>query len=178
MTKYIALLRGINVGGKRKILMQDLKMLLAALSFENVQTYIQSGNIVFESSWTDEQLLAKKIQASIYEKYGFDVPVIIIKATVYHKLIEANPFVTAQVDTKKLYCVFLNEKPRQEAITSFKDLSFGSDNYFLADKIIYIQYASKISDSKLSNAIVEKKLAVIATARNWRTSLKLFEMSK
>jgi uncharacterized protein (DUF1697 family) len=134
MNTYIALLRGINVGGKRKILMKDLKELLLALGFENVQTYIQSGNVIFESNEKDKILLAKQIQTSISDKYGFEVPTIIIEISNYQKIIKSNPFVHEQVDLTKLYLVFLAEKPKKEAVETFNQLDFASDKFLIKNR--------------------------------------------
>jgi uncharacterized protein (DUF1697 family) len=178
MDTYIALLRGINVGGKRRILMQDLKELLITLGFENVQTYIQSGNVVFESNENDKALLAKQIQTSISDKYAFKVPTIVIEASNYQKIIKTNPFVQKQTDLTKLYLIFLEEKPKKEAVEMLNELDFALDKYIIKNKVIYIQYADKISNSKINTTIIERKLNVVATARNWRTSLKLLSLIK
>jgi len=178
MKKYIALLRGINVGGRRKILMQNLKILLSGLGFENVQTYIQSGNVIFEAKEEDKDLLVQQIQASISNKYGFAVPTIVIEASDYQKIIANNPFINEQVDIKKLYLIFLVEKPNSEAVETFNQLDFALDEYVIKNKVIYIQYENKISESKLSTTIIERKLTVVATARNWRTSMKLLNLIK
>ena len=95
MNKHIAILRGINVGGRRKIKMADLKALLAKLNFENVITYIQSGNIVFESSLTDRTQLETSIAQSIHDNYGFDVPVIVRTVAEIQQIYSSHPFQAA-----------------------------------------------------------------------------------
>jgi len=106
------------------------------------------------------------------------VPTIVIEASNYKKIIADNPFINEQVDIKKLYLIFLVEKPNSEAVETFNQLDFALDEYVIKNKVIYIQYEDKISESKLSTTIIERKLAVVAIARNWRTSIKLLNLIK
>ena len=115
MTKYISILRGINVGGKRKILMADLRELYQSLGFENIITYIQSGNVIFDSKKKNAgSAFTKKIKAAIFEKYGFDVPVIIRSVEEIKNIIESNPYLKKEgVQIENLCVTFLSDVPAE-----------------------------------------------------------------
>jgi uncharacterized protein (DUF1697 family) len=175
MKTYIALLRAINVSGKNIILMKDLKTLFEDLDFENVKTYIQSGNVIFESD-KNKELLAELISNKIKTVYDYDVPVIILTKNELQVVIENNPFLIEDenIDTKKLYVSYLNQIPKETK--KLDDFDFRQDKYIIKDKVIYLKYDLGAGRTKLSNKIIENKLDCIATARNWRTTCKLLEL--
>ena len=175
MKNYIALLRGINVSGKNKILMADLRLLLEGLGFENVQTYIQSGNVIFQTN-KKKASLSKLIATKINETYNYNISVIIIDKLELQSVIKNNPFLIndTAVDLKKLYVFYLNKIPKETQ--KLTDFDFGKDEYIIVDKVIYIKYNLGAGTTKLSIKIIENKLDVIATARNWRSTNKIYEM--
>src|SRR5690349_19631018 len=121
MTTYIAILRGINVGGNRMIKMDALKQLFAELGFKNIQTYIQSGNIVFQGKETDSRKLETKISAAITGKFTFDVPVIVIEYDDFRQIISDNPFLSdKKKDTAYLHVTFLSGEPERENCEKIK----------------------------------------------------------
>ena len=178
MTRYISILRGINVGGNRKILMSDLKSLFGKLGFANVETYIQSGNVVFESDLKLSNAdLEAKIEQAIIETFGFDVPVIIRTADEWAKSIVNNPFwkeEDANIDRLHLTC--LKEVPSQELLEKIKMFQYLPDRYEIIGKDVFIFCAAGYGTSKLTNPFFESKLKVQATTRNWKTVMKLHEM--
>lgn len=178
MQTYISLLRGINVSGRKKILMKDLKMLFQSLDFENVQTYIQSGNVVFEAAEKEnEQEMSFKIAEAILRKYGFEVPILVFKKEEWQKAVIENPFLREEnVATKSLYVTFLAEKPKAENLAKLESVSFLPDIFTVSDKRIYLK-VEKYGKTKLSNNFFERKLKVSATTRNWKTVLKLYDIS-
>ena len=180
MSKKIAILRGINVGGKRKILMKDLKVLFAAMGHQNISTYIQSGNVFFEADPSIQHLeLAKQISESIQAKYGFDVPVIVRTHEELAAAIQNNPFYREDPEALTQYhLTFLNEKPTSENQAQTASYDYTPDQFVIKDKEVFIKCAGKYHQTKLSNNFFEKKLKVQATTRNWKTVLKLFELSK
>ena len=123
MIKYIAILRGINVGGHRKILMTDLKVLLKKIGLKKCITYIQSGNVIFLSDKLAETI-EKQIQQAIFKKYGFEVPVMVRTANEIEIVFNSNPFLLKESDSKKLYVAFLAENPIQENIENFNAIQF------------------------------------------------------
>jgi uncharacterized protein (DUF1697 family) len=178
LTKFIAILRGINVGGHRKILMADLKTLLSKNGMKEVATYIQSGNVVFASS-KDASELEQLITNLIKQTYDFDVPVMVRSKEEWETVFEQNPFLlkdsTLIID--RLYVTFLGKEPTQENIAITTDFSFPNDEFKIIGRSVYILLGKKYSDTKLTNAFFESKLKVTATSRNWKTVTKLVELS-
>lgn len=177
MKRYICILRGINVGGHRKILMTDLVKLLETIDLKYIQTYIQSGNLVFFSSKKAEEL-EKEISETIYAKYGFEVEVILRKRSQIQAVVDKNPFLEKDVDIKKLYVTFLKEKPEMKHLLQLSELDIENDSYLVDGKEVYIKYENKLSDSKLNNNVIENKLQVAATTRNWKTIKSLLELAE
>ena len=178
MNKQIAILRGINVGGRRKILMKDLKELFHQLGFNNVQTYIQSGNVIFNSSGeTDNIKIAEKIEKSILKTYDFQVPIIVLTAKELDTAISENPFLADNsIEIERLHLTFLKEIPEDEKILKIKTFNFAPDLFKIKNKNVFICCSGKYSQSKLTNGFFENKLKVQATTRNWKTVLKLSEL--
>lgn len=180
MPIYLALLRGINVSGKKIIKMEDLRKLMISAGFESVKTYIQSGNVIFENKEKSKDKIAKHIEALIEKQYGFDVSVFIKDFSDVENAIDKNPFVVDRAEEeagfKKLYVTFLSETPFEENIEKLRQAPIGNDLIKIVDTILYFQLESKASDSKLSNNLIESKLKVRATTRNWNTTLKLLTL--
>ena len=173
MRTYIALLRGINVGGHKKILMADLRALFESLRFTEVQTYIQSGTVVFKSK--EETNLASKIAEAIETKYGFIVPVLIKKASELSEILSKYPFLNEK--REKSYFILLKESPTQENIELTATYSNPNEEFHITQDCIYIYYAVGAGKSKMGNNFFEKKLKVKATARNFRTMAKLLALA-
>ncbi len=178
MAKYISFLRGINVAGKNKILMADLKLLYQKLNFNNVITYIQSGNVIFE---TDSRKHSNDIQAeiktAIAKKINLEVPVIVRTKNELQNILSFNPFVRLKnLDTKSLYVTLLNELPSKENISALNIIDYKPDQFEIKGKDIFIFCKMKYGKTKLSNNFFEKILKVSATTRNWKTINKLYKL--
>lgn len=179
MQTYIALLRGINVSGHKKIKMADLKLSLEELSFSNVVTYIQSGNIVFKSDKKSISNLENKIHDKILNDFGFEVPVLVKTPKELTYALNNNPFEKdTSKDDKLFYVVFLKEKPISENIAKLKTYNYSPEEYILDNKIIYYYAANGAGNAKMNNNFFENKLKVQATSRNWRTTHKLVELAQ
>jgi len=179
MNTYIALLRGINVSGQKKIKMADLKKSLETLPFSDVTTYIQSGNLIFKSVINSIPDLEKKIADLILKDFGFEVPVLIKTPQELSSVLENNPFEKDNSkDVKKLYVVFLKDTPLEENITVLKTYDYSPEEYILDEKIIYFYAANGAGKAKMNNNFFEKKLKVQATTRNWKTTDKLVTLSQ
>lgn len=179
MKTYVAILRGINVSGKNKILMADLKILFEKLSLQNVQTYIQSGNVIFNSveKITDSEI-AKRIEKAIDETWNFKVPVIVFTADELKTAIENNPFVSENnIDKDKLHVTFLSEKPASEELRKIEGFDFSPDRFIIKAKQVYLYIPGSYGETKLSNKFFENRLKVTATTRNWKTVNKLLEIA-
>ncbi len=177
MNRKIGILRGINVGGKRKILMTDLKSMCEKLGLKNVTTYIQSGNLIFSSDKPNSEL-ENDLEKAITEKYGFDVPVIVRTEKELENSINNNPFFDKENDIKQLHLTFLKEKPNKENLEKTLTFNYEPDKFKIYDKDVFIFCAGKYHESKLTNNFFEKRLKVGATTRNWKTVMKLSELSK
>ncbi len=177
MQTYITLLRGINVSGQKKIIMAEFRTLLGKIGLENVQTYIQSGNIIFRHEQPAEALTTS-IHQAILNEYGFDVPITIFSPHFLTQVIHNNPFLRKEPsqDIKKLAVAFLSEKPSDAQVKILEEKYMGDDEFALSGKVVYLLYKNGAGRSKLSNNYLEKQLKVSATSRNWKTTLKLKSM--
>ncbi len=175
MKTYIGLLRGINVGGHKKIKMADLRAHLGEVGLMEVQTYIQSGNIVFKSSIEDTAVLSKTIQDMIFTNFGFEVPVVILKSEDLERALIQNPFKEQPIET---FCfTFLSDHPLMENIENLNSINYPEEKFKLIGKTVFMYLPNGFARAKLSNNLFEKKLKVSATTRNWKTVNKLIELS-
>lgn len=177
MSKLIAVLRGINVGGNRKILMADLKELCSNLGWKNVESYIQSGNLAFQATKPALQL-ENELEQAIKTKYGYDVPVIVKTADELIHAVDQNPFNITDINPKQLHIVFLKELPAEQQLNDIKKITHHPDEFCIIGKNVFLNCVGKYHQSKLTHSFFEKNLGVKATARNWKTMMKLVEMSK
>lgn len=177
--KKIAILRGINVSGQKKIKMADLKALFEGLGFTDVVTYIQSGNVIFNSEVADEPELIKIIEQAITNQYGFDVPVLIRTHENISQIITACPFgeVDLAVAGTKVLLTMLAEIPNEENIQKLMTYVKSPEELVVKNKNVYVHCPNGYGRSKLSNVFIENKLKVQATTRNWKTIHKLKELS-
>jgi len=159
--------------------MADLKRLFNDLGYESVQTYIQSGNVIFDStSDRDNSDIADQIEKSIADKYGFKVPVIVVTVNQLKDAIASNPFFNSDIsDVDRLHLTFLKRIPEKHKLIELQTHNFHPDNYSIEKGIVFIYCSGKYSESKLTNKFFENKLKVASTTRNWKTVLKLSELS-
>lgn len=175
---YIALLRGINVSGHKIIKMESLRKMMENLGFENVKTYIQSGNIVFHSELENVQELEELIKNQILKEFGFDVQIQVLNPEVFKSALENNPFLKKEnLEIKQHYFAFLNENPSQENWEILKNIQLNGELMELGNKVIFIYYPTGAGQSKLTTNLIESKLKVSVTARNLNTTKKLLEMA-
>lgn len=173
MNTYIALLRGINISGQKIIKMADLRAFLTEAGLSQVQTYIQSGNIIFESSQSRKEL-TKLIIETIEKHYGFHVPTIILTPAELQQAADNNPY--QGTEGNKLYLTFLSEAPLLDGLDAIMSVKKTDEEIKLIEKVLYFHCPNGAARSKISNNLVEKKLAVRATTRNWRTTNKLLDL--
>ena len=179
MGKFIALLRGINVSGQKKIKMSELKILFEDISFTNVETYIQSGNVLFNCSTNSKKVISDKIERGIADKFDYQVQVIIKTPDELGYVLKNNPFLKSKTkDVEKIYFTFLSEVPSQEKIQKLKEVDSSSEEYVLNGTTIYLFFPGGYGKAKMNNNFFEKKLNVFATTRNYKTVKALFEISK
>ncbi|MGB1249395.1 MAG: DUF1697 domain-containing protein [Candidatus Promineifilaceae bacterium] len=178
MTTYISLLRGINVGGHKKIKMADLRALYATLDVTNVRSYIQSGNVVFDSAEQNRQILASQIETAIEGAYGFYVPVLLRTADELAQLIEQNPLLSfTDGDGKNHYVLFLGNLLNETQLAKLGTSIEGKEQFVVLGDAILIYYPNGAGRSKLSTNYFERKLGISGTMRNWRSVNKLLSMA-
>ncbi|MEO1652418.1 MAG: DUF1697 domain-containing protein, partial [Bacteroidota bacterium] len=169
----------INVGGKRKIKMDDLKALFAQLNYQDIATYIQSGNVLFSTpKELDIPEEAKKIEGAILDQFTFEVPVIIRKSRDLESIIKGNPFLEKGKAIETLHLTFLSKIPSEEKREKIKSYDYAPDLFQIQGQEVYIYCEGKYHQTKLNNQFFEKKLGVSASTRNWKTLLKLKELAK
>lgn len=176
MNTYIAFLRGINVSGHKLIKMADLRESLEKKNFNEVQTYIQSGNLVFNSNSRDISLLEETIKKRILQDFGFDVPVLVTTAQDLQMMLENNPY-SKEENVKQLFFVLLKKHPAKDLLSEFNALHFEGEDFFATETCVYLNCKIGYAKAKLSTNFIERKLKVEATARNLRTMHKMIQMA-
>ena len=178
MKTYVSLLRGINVSAQKRIKMEELRSLYTALGFQNIQTYIQSGNVVFQSQNPDAAELSRKIEAGILEHFGYSVSVLILLKSDLRRILDHNPFLKGRnEDISKLCVTFLFQTPAPSALDEISEVKDKHDEFQVSGQEIYLFCPQGFARTKLSNNFFERKLKVSATTRNWKTVNKLYEMT-
>lgn len=176
--KYIALLRGINIGRKNRIKMADLKEFFKLMDFNNIKTYLQSGNVIFEHNLDNTEKIASEIEKELIKTYEFPVNVIIRTKNGLEDVINNNPFINEDnVDIDKLHVTFLQKIPDKEIVLDLDLKKSENEKFKIIDKEIYLYLPDGYARTKLNNNIFEKKLNTIATTRNWKTVNKLLELA-
>lgn len=171
--KHLVLLRGINVGGNKIIRMEALRLALEDAGFLGVKTFIQSGNIILESDGSGKNV-AQKVRKVIEMQFGFEVSAIATDADSLKATLDNNPF----NDTDQVYIAFFDDDPQADKIIEWKAADHTKDLTVLVNKAMFVKYGESAGKSKLTNALIEKKLGVVSTMRNWKTSMKLLELLK
>lgn len=173
--KYAAFLRGINVGGKTSIKMEKLREVFASLGFENVKSYIQSGNVIFETVETTDADLTEKIEAAV-EKEFFKTPVMIRRIDEIKDAFENNPFADEIFEDKLFHLIFLSQKLSDEKAAMLLSNNCDNEKFAVRNREIYCLLRDGVADSLLGKKYIDNKLKTPATARNWRTIKKILEL--
>lgn len=179
MKTYISLLRGINVSGQKLIKMDALRLMFTDLGFNSIQTYIQSGNVIFQNEETESKKIEKRIADKINERFGFIVPVMVKELADLSAVLKNNPFViNRNEDVTKLHVTLISHLPKQEEIDKIKSDQYLPDEFILTDKTIYLFCPNGYGKTKLTNTFFENKFKVVATTRNWKTLNELFNIAE
>jgi uncharacterized protein (DUF1697 family) len=172
---YVALLRGINLGARNKVSMSDLRALFESLGAEDVETYVQSGNVVFRSG-DDPATLTDAIQKRISRDLGLSVTVLVRTRQQLAKVFTGNPFANDNGEPTNLHVTFLAAKPDAARVRKLDPKRAEPDEFRVVGQEIYLHCPNGYGKSKLTNAYFEKQLGVAATTRNWKTVTKLTEL--
>ena len=178
MPVYVAMLRGINVSGHKPVKMERLRVSIRALGFDEVATYIQSGNVVFKAAKDSNRSLEQKIAKRILEEFGFEVPVVVRSSDELADVVRRSPFSGQPgFDETKLHVTFLAEAAPKTATDVLKSLAQPSEKFAVSGREIYLSFPNGYGVTKLSNTAIENKLGVTATTRNWKTVNVLRQMA-
>ncbi len=179
MPVLISMLRAVNVGGHSQIKMEALRALYSSLKFENPQTYVQSGNVIFKTNERDLALIAKRIQQSIEKKFACRPEVIVRTAAELRSVIAKNPFAErANIEPNKLLVTFLASDPGKEARENLRKQKFAPEELHVADRELYIYFPNGIGKSKLPWSRLDKILQTPGTGRNWNSVTKMLEIAE
>ena len=174
MSVQVALLRGINVGGKNILPMQDLREILGELGCESIATYIQSGNAVFRSKQKSGGL-ARSISKAIEKRFGFEPSVLVISAATFEGIAGANPYAAKAAEPKHVHTLFLAGPANDADLKRMHERKSGTEEFTLTDAAVYLHAPDGIARSKLANEM-ERHLGVSATGRNGNTVDKLLAL--
>jgi len=178
MKTYISIFRGINVSGHKMIKMKSLQEMYKGLDFRSVRTYIQSGNVVFESNAPEIRILEKTISAAILKTFGFEVPVIVLGKEELRNISDHNTFISERgEDIARLHVTVLSAEPEHSLTETIGHDEYLPDEFYISGKSVYLFCPNGYGNTKLSNTFFEKRLKVRATTRNWKTVLELVRMS-
>jgi uncharacterized protein (DUF1697 family) len=177
MNTYISMLRGINVSGHNMISMPDLIKLYESLDFQNVVTYVQSGNVIFDSTIKDIPKLSSQIESHIKKTFNFSVPVIIRHKDDLRLIISGNPFIKRKKEPINLYVTFLQSTPPPFDFKTLPPSTNSSDEFIIKNKEIFLFCPNGYGRTKLNNNFFEKKLNLNATTRNWNSVNALFKLA-
>lgn len=177
MKTYIALLRGVNVGGKNSLPMKELISILENLAAKNARTYIQSGNAVFESELKTTSQFANRLATEIKKRFGFEPHVQLLELDEFNRAIDQNPFPEAQSEPSSLHLNFLAARPANPDLVKLNSIKAPSEKFVLLDQVFYLHAPDGIGRSKLA-ASVEKILGVPMTGRNWKSVCNIRDLAQ
>jgi uncharacterized protein (DUF1697 family) len=175
MMTHLALLRGINVGGKNVLPMKDLAKMFSGAGGSNVRTYIQSGNVIFDAR-SGAPKIVEIVTTQIEKRYGYRVPMVLRTSEQLLKTIRDNPFLPKVADPRWLHVYFLADLPNARSIASLDAARSTPDAFHVLGQEIYLHVPNGMGRTKLTNAYFDSKLSTTCTARNWATVLKLSEL--
>ncbi len=179
MNTYISMLRGINVSGQKKIRMIALRSLYEAMNLTNVQTYLQSGNVVFDTDVQDKRKLTAVIETQIKLSFGYPVSVFLREAADLRRIIARNPFLLERnADPAYLHVTFLYTRPTAAALSKLVVPQNEASEFIVGEQEIFLFCPDGYGRTKLTNNFFERKLNMPATTRNWRTVNALHQMIK
>jgi len=180
-TRYAAMLRGINVGGKNLLPMKDLVTMFEGAGGREVATYVQSGNVVFDAPASVVTRLPGLVSEAIAERFGYQVPVLIRSGEELASIARSHPALkrapAAGEDTKALHVMFLADRPAPEKLAALDPGRSPPDTFTVKGLEIYLHLPNGVARSKLTNAYFDAKLQTVTTVRNWNTVLKLRELT-
>lgn len=174
---HIALMRGINVGGRNKLPMKDLAAMFEVAGCADVRTYIQSGNVLFSAPEDLATRVPGLVGTAIAEQFGYRIPIILRSAERFAAIVAANPFVAAGAEDRELHVAFLADAPARAVVARLDGLRSSEEELAAAGAEVYLRLPGGVARTKLSNANFDRLLDTTSTMRNWRTTKKLLELA-
>jgi uncharacterized protein (DUF1697 family) len=178
MTTYVALLRGINVGGRKRVPMQTLRDLLTGMGCEDVRTHLNSGNAVFSHPDGGAEALAAELEQAIARELGLSVSCLVRSGRDIRRVVDGNPFIGRDVDPSRFLVTFLAGPADPAAVADLDPAAYAPEEFVLGAWELYLHCANGIRDSKLAKVLTERRLGTVGTARNWNTVTKLADMAR
>jgi uncharacterized protein (DUF1697 family) len=179
MHTYISLLRGINVSGKNRIAMPALQAMYIELGYSNVRTYVQSGNVVFDTLEQAPPILARQIEVEIEGTFSYEVPVIVRRPADFQRILATNPFLRRDgIHPDQLYVTFIASTASMVVLSDLPNPNADGDEYAMGERELYLFCPNGYGRTKLNNNFFERKLKLVATTRNWKTVIALEEMGR
>ncbi len=175
---YVAMLRGINVGGRNRLPMKDLAAIFRDAGCSRVRTYIQSGNVVFDAPQRTARRIPETVPAAIAARYGYRTPLILRTAAELAGAVEANPFPRKAADPKALHAVFLAAAPQPARAAALDPDRSPPDEFFVSGREIYLHCPNGLARTKLTNAWFDAQLKTVSTIRGWNTVLQLLKLAE
>ena len=176
-TVQITLLRGINVGGRHRLPMENLVSIFEDAGARQVQTYIQSGNVIYEAETSEVSRISADIVQDISRRFGWETPVITRTAQELGKIVRTNPFLRGGGDDRELHVAFLASRPSTDRIAGLDPRRSRPDEFVVQGREVYLKCPHGLARSKLTNTYFDSKLGTPSTFRNWKTTLKLLELT-
>ncbi|MFC9278935.1 DUF1697 domain-containing protein [Streptomyces collinus] len=179
MTTYAALLRGINVGGSRKVPMAELRTLMTGLGYDGVRTHLQSGQAVFTAAGGDEESLAAELAGAVEERFGFPVDVIVRDHAYLRAVVEGCPFPAAGLEPRQLHVTYFSAPITAGRFAEIDPGAYLPEEFRLGDRCLYLYAPDGVGRSKLAEALSRPRIGkgLVATSRNWNTVTKLVELT-
>ncbi|CAL9386495.1 DUF1697 domain-containing protein [Streptomyces sp. enrichment culture] len=180
VTTYAALLRGINVGGSRKVPMAELRTLLEGLGHTGVRTYLQSGQAVFTAARGDEESLAAELTGAVEDRFGFHVDVIVRDHAYLRAVVDACPFPADRLEGRQLHATYFSAPVDPERLAGIDAEAHRPEEFRLGDRVLYLYVPDGLGRSKLAEQLARPRVTrdLIATTRNWNTVVKLVELTR
>jgi uncharacterized protein (DUF1697 family) len=177
MAVWVALLRGVNVGGHNRVNMPGLRQALTEAGFEDVQTYVASGNVIARSGHRSAEEVEKAVRATVSATFGLDVPVVVRTPRQLRDLLDWCPFPEAAERPTRVHVIYLGSDPNPEGVAALLAADWSPDRVEVRGREVVIRYDDSMHTSRLQHASVLKRLAVDGTARNWRTAQALVTLT-
>ncbi len=171
MTMYVAMLRSVNVGGRNRLSMTDLRSQVGSLGYGEVATYLQSGNVVFTAVGVSTQSVGERIAQQLTTELGLSVPVLVRTAAELSSVVESTPYADLDADPRTVHVTFLADAPDTAAVEAMRDREdeFGLDRFEVIGTEVHLYCPGGYGETKLNNAYLERRLGAVATTRNWKT---------